>query len=83
MPSVYVNTTRRGYLEDQEKRYQLVYNFTDPRLAMAKVRELLANPPAAEALREAQRRLIDDHVDVTAFVVEEIDRLMAERGAAR
>jgi hypothetical protein len=83
VPSVYVNTTRRGYLDDQEKRYQLVYNFTDPALAVAKVRELLEKPPAVETLRAARERLIADHVDVTAFVVEEIDTLMSERVATR
>jgi uncharacterized protein len=79
VPAVYVNTTRRGYLEDQERRYQLVHNFTDPAQAVAKVSELLAAPPSVETLRTAQQRLIADHVDVTEFVVDEIDRLAAER----
>lgn len=77
VPSVYVNTTRRGYLEDQERRYRLVYNFTDREAAAAKVSELLAHPPSAEELSRARKRLIDEHVDVTEFVVEEIDRFAA------
>ena len=54
VPSVYVNTTRRGYLEDQERRYQLVYNYTDAELAVRKVRELVQAPPRREpeGLRE-------------------------------
>lgn len=77
VPSVYVNTTRRGYLEDQERRYRLVFNFTDPEAAARKVSELLAEPPSAEELAAAQRRLVADHIDVSEFVVEELDRFVA------
>jgi predicted glycosyltransferase len=77
VPSVYVNTTRRGYLEDQERRYRLVFNFTDPRAAARKVSELLAHPPAAEELAAAQKRLVADHIDVSDFVVEELDRFLS------
>jgi uncharacterized protein len=74
VPSVYVNTTRRGYLEDQERRYQLVYNYTDAELAVRKVRELIAAPPRREDLEAARARLIADHIDVTDYVVSELDR---------
>jgi predicted glycosyltransferase len=77
VPSVYINTTRRGYLEDQERRYRLVFNFTDPLAAARKVSQLLAQPPAAEELAAAQKRLVEDHIDVSAFVVEELDRVTA------
>jgi len=77
VPSVYVNTTRRGYLEDQERRYRLVFNFTDPRAAARKVSELLEHPPTAEALAGAQKRLIEDHIDVTDFVVQELDGIVS------
>ncbi|HTV19798.1 MAG TPA: hypothetical protein VMG12_14030, partial [Polyangiaceae bacterium] len=77
VPSVYVNTTRRGYLEDQERRYRLVFNFTDHHAAARKVSELLAAPPSADELAAAQKRLVDEHIDVTDFVVEELDRIVA------
>jgi uncharacterized protein len=74
VPAVYVNSTRRGYLEDQERRYQLVSNFTDPEAAMRKIRELIAAPPDAQQLASARQRLISEHVDVTDYVVNELDR---------
>ena len=74
VPAVYVNTTRRGYLEDQERRYQLVYNFTDPEAAMRKIRELIQAPPDAGELESSRRRLVAEHVDVTDYVVSELDR---------
>jgi predicted glycosyltransferase len=76
VPSVYVNTTRRGYLEDQERRYRLVSNFTDADAAARKVTELLATPPAAQTLADARARLIADHIDVTEFLVDELDRFI-------
>lgn len=79
VPAVYVNTTRRGYLEDQQARYGLVYNFTDPSLALAQIERLLADPPTAESLQQARERLIADHIDVTDFVVAEVDRLAKHR----
>jgi predicted glycosyltransferase len=79
VPSVYINTTRRGYLEDQERRYQLVYNFTDADAAVRKVSELLANPPPRETSLAARDLLVHEHVDVTQFVVDELDRFVAGR----
>jgi uncharacterized protein len=80
VPSVYINTTRRGYLEDQERRYRLVFNYTNADLAARRVTELLANPPSADDLRAARARLIDEHVDVTRYVVDELDGIAAELG---
>jgi predicted glycosyltransferase len=79
VPSVYINTTRRGYLEDQERRYRLVFNFTDPRAAARRVSELLAHPPSAAELAAAQKRLVEEHIDVSDFVVEELDRVASGR----
>jgi predicted glycosyltransferase len=79
VPSVYINTTRRGYLEDQERRYRLVHNFTDASLAARRVSELLQNPPTSAELGAARGQLVHDHVDVTQFVVDELDRVAAGR----
>ncbi len=87
VPSVYVNSTRRGYLEDQERRYGLVHNFTDPAAAARKVTELLLRPPSAEGLANARAALILDHIDVTEYVVNELDALaddaLAKAGSSR
>jgi predicted glycosyltransferase len=75
VPAVYLNTTERGYLNDQERRYRLVYNFKDANAALDKTLELLRSPPARQTLRDARQRLIDDHIDVTDYVVREMDGL--------
>lgn len=77
VPAVYLNTTERGYLNDQERRYGLVFNFTDASAALKKTLELLDAPPNPGKYQEAQQRLIRDHIDVTEYVVREIDGLSA------
>jgi predicted glycosyltransferase len=81
VPAIYLSTTRRGYLDDQERRYGLVFNFTDPHQALQKTRELLRDPPAVEVYAAARERLIAEHVDVTDFLIAELDRLVAGRMA--
>lgn len=79
VPTVYVNASQLGYLREQETRYGLVYNTTDPRVALAKALSLLDAPLPEERLRSARQRLLSDHVDVTDFVVSEVERFLAER----
>lgn len=73
VPAVYLNTTERGYLNDQERRYGLVSNFTDARAALARTIELLDGPDERARYRVARDRLVTDHIDVTDYVVREID----------
>jgi predicted glycosyltransferase len=83
VPAIYLSTTRRGYLDDQERRYGLVFNFSDPHSALQKTCELLSLPPAAASLARARERLLAEHIDVTDFVITEVDRFVAARLAER
>lgn len=73
VPAVYLNTTERGYLNDQQRRYGLVWNFKEARAALEKTLQLLDAPPPREQFRAAGQRLVADHIDVTDYVVREID----------
>ncbi|HEX4341292.1 MAG TPA: DUF354 domain-containing protein [Polyangiaceae bacterium] len=73
VPAVYLNTTERGYLNDQERRYGLVSNFTDATAALTKTLAILDAPDDRERHRAARERLVGDHIDVTAYVVQQID----------
>jgi predicted glycosyltransferase len=76
VPSVYVNTTSRGYLDDMERRYGLVSGHRDSRSALKRVTQWLQNPPDQAAMHRAQQALIADHIDVTKYVIKEIDELV-------
>jgi uncharacterized protein len=75
VPSLYLNTTSRGYLDDMGRRYGLVRTHTDARAALASLREWLTNPPDPKRCEAARKRLVDEHVDVTAYVVAELSKL--------
>lgn len=78
VPTVYVNASQLGYLRDQETRYGLVYNTTDPKAGLARAVSLLDHPIPQDKLHDARQRLLSDHVDVTDFVVSEVERYLAE-----
>jgi predicted glycosyltransferase len=72
VPTVYLNPSQLGYLRDQERGYRLVFNTTDPEVAMSRALAILDAPFEAERLEAARASLIDDHVDVTSYLVEEV-----------
>ncbi len=79
VPSIYVNTTSRGYLDDMQKRYGLVSTHSDSRSALKRVTEWLRHPPSEEASKRAKDQLVREHIDVTSYVVREIDELVRQR----
>jgi uncharacterized protein len=79
VPSIYLNSTSRGYLDDIQTRYELVHCFSDARAALKKVDEWLTTPPSREASENARQRLLADHIDVTDFVISEVDAFLAKR----
>jgi hypothetical protein len=76
VPSVYINSTSRGYLDDMQNRYGLVSTHTDSRGALRTVLQWLAAPPDLEHMKRAKEQLLRDHIDVTGFVVREVDELL-------
>jgi predicted glycosyltransferase len=76
-PAIYVNALRAGTLDEQEKRYGLVYNFSDPETAqteaLEKALELLQRENLKEEWQAKRERLLSDKIDVTEFMVKFIE----------
>jgi predicted glycosyltransferase len=71
-PAIFLSTSRRGYIDEQQNRYDMVYSFNDPETgqvqALAKARDLLEDP-ATPALWQAKReKMLGELIDVTAFI---------------
>lgn len=77
VPSIYVNSTSRGYLDDMEQRYGLVSTHTDSRSALSRVLQWLDRSPDAAEMQRAREKLVTDHIDVTRYVVREIDQMLS------
>lgn len=71
--AIYVNTLRLGYTDEEEEKYDLVYTFSDPLTmeegVLDKALELLRDPDLRVKGKVKRERLLEDKIDVTAFMV--------------
>jgi predicted glycosyltransferase len=83
VPAVFIATTGRGYTDDEERRYGLVRHFTEDQydMALSAIEEILATPP--EQWQEARQRLLDEKIDVTAWMIDYFESTFADRGGRR
>lgn len=77
-PSIFVSTSTRGYTNEQERKYGLVYTFSDPQTAqddaLYKAEELLSHENLREEWQTKRWRMLGEKEDVTAFVVSLVER---------
>ncbi len=67
-PSIYVNTIRRSYNEDQEK-YGLVFNFQNENGVLEKIKEIEKIPNLKKTFADRRKKLLEDKIDITALMV--------------
>jgi predicted glycosyltransferase len=67
--AVYVNSIERGYVRDQEIRYNLVSNFNNSAGVLEKVGELLHDRDLKIKATRSRLQLLEDNIDLTAFIV--------------
>lgn len=71
--AIFCDFAGRGYTDEEEREYDLVYNFKLDELSqersIQKAVELLQDPGLKEKGREKRERLLNDKIDVTAFMV--------------
>ncbi len=86
-PAIYVNTLRLGYLDEQEERYGLVYNFSNPETAqteaLEKAHELLRRKDLREEWQAKRERLLQDKIDVTEFMVKLVEGYSQSAGESK
>ncbi len=72
-PAILIHDTYSFYLNDQEKKYGLVYNFTesieDQQRAIDKGLELLKTNDLKQKWQVKRKKFLEDKIDVTAFFV--------------
>ena len=76
-PSIFVSTSRRGYTDELESKYGLVYNFSDPQKrqehALEKAFELLENENIKREWEKKRMKMLSEKMDVTKFMTEFIE----------
>lgn len=72
--AVYIDFAGRGYTDEEESRYGLVYNFKDDKAsqenALTKALELIKQDDIKKESRLKSKRLIDEKIDMTKFFTE-------------
>lgn len=68
-PAIYVNPLTMGYIEEEEA-YGLLHRIVDEQQAIQRAVELARDETAKEAYRQRRERLLEDKVDVTAWLVD-------------
>lgn len=77
VPSIYVSTTRRGYLDELEERYGLACTVTDQRQALKKAVELLEDENIKKEWQRKREKLLSEKIDTTKFMVKFIENYAA------
>ena len=71
--AIFCDFAGRGYTDEEEREYDLVYNFkldkSSQKESIEKAAELLRDPDLKEKGRGKRERLLSDKIDVTAFMI--------------
>ena len=72
-PAIYLDNDGRGYTDEEEKKYGLVFNYTESihhqEESIRKAVELLETPHLKEEWQKHRQKLLQETIDVTAFMV--------------
>lgn len=77
IPSILISTSRRGYTNELEDKYGLVYNFSNPKTmqksALEKACELLENKNIKREWQEKRMKMLSEKIDVTKYMTDFIE----------
>jgi uncharacterized protein len=76
-PAFFISDTGRGYTDEEEKRYGLVFNFKrhQQQAILNKLDDLLRFGAIKAAFAENHARLLADKIDTTTWIIEYIDEV--------
>lgn len=69
VPAIYFDEKGRGYTDEQEKKYGLVYNLKNTNGLLDTVRTMALKEDLKESHKKNSKSLINDKIDSTAFLV--------------
>ena len=73
VPSIYVSNTERGYLNELEQKYGLVYTISERTNALKKAIELLEETSTKDEWRLKREKMLCETVDMVDFMVNSIE----------
>ncbi|NQT93931.1 MAG: DUF354 domain-containing protein [Lentisphaerae bacterium] len=85
VPALFISDTGRGYTDEEEREYGLVFNFKRNETSgiESRITDLLSLPDLRQEFGRRRQRLLDEKVDTTGWIIDYVDRFLAERDAPR
>lgn len=74
VPSIYVSSTQRGYLNELEEKYGLAYTISDNKAALHKAISLLKKDKLKEEWQLKRLKMLEEKIDVVEFMVIVIEK---------
>ena len=74
VPSIYVSTTRRGYLDELEEKYGLAFTISNIDNALKKALELLEDKDIKSKWQSKREKMLSEKIDTARFMVEFIEK---------
>lgn len=78
VPGIFLSTSSRGYTDEEESHYQMVFNFNGEKAieedALACAEKILADPNSPRIFHERRDKMMAELVDVTEYIVETVER---------
>lgn len=74
-PSIYINTLVLGYINELSKEYGLVEHHTVGKEAVMAAQRLVSNPDQKAIHQQRRQRMLEEKIDVTAWMVDFVERI--------
>ncbi len=75
-PAIFMDNDGRGYTDEEERKYGLVFNFTesetDQQKAIAKAMSILKENNGRQKYKSLRNKLLENCIDTTQFMVNEV-----------
>lgn len=68
-PNIYINSLIVSYCKEQEEKYGLCFHLTKENMVIEKAIEIINNKDIHQEYQEKRRRMLNDKIDGTAFIV--------------
>lgn len=79
-PAIFVSPVGRGYTDEMENKFDMCFTFSDENQAIQKTKELLSNPNILAEWAEKRKRLLQEKIDVTSWMVDFIEQFPKNEG---
>ncbi len=81
VPAIFLSTSSRGYTDELERRYQMVFNFNGAQAieaaALDRAEAILTMPDGQAVFKARHDQMMTEQIDVSAFVTEIVERYAA------